>query len=180
MYEADVTSVRAVLGTPEQRCWVERGQVSQERSGANVPGAIAGAIIGGILGHQIGSGRGNDVATVGGVVAGGVVGANVGRDGGTQTYAPDVKRCENVPGSGQPDYWDVTYNFRGRGASRPDDFRAGPDDHRQRAGGTPRVARDASAGEAGGPSGPSCFWRLPNSSAYWRVNSAPRKKICAE
>jgi uncharacterized protein YcfJ len=42
-----------------------------------------------------------------------VVGANVGRDGGTQTYAPDVKRCENVAGSGQPDYWDVTYNFRG-------------------------------------------------------------------
>ena len=112
VYEADVTSVRAVLGTPEQRCWVERGQVTQERSGANVPGAIAGAIIGGILGHQIGSGRGNDVATVGGVVAGGVVGANVGRDG-TQTYAPDVKRCENVAGSGQPDYWDVTYNFRG-------------------------------------------------------------------
>jgi uncharacterized protein YcfJ len=113
IYEAVVTSVRAVLGTPEQRCWVERGQVTQERSGANVPGAIAGAIIGGILGHQIGSGRGNDAATVGGVVAGGVVGANVGRDGRTQTYAPDVKRCENVAGSGQPDYWDVTYNFRG-------------------------------------------------------------------
>ena len=42
------------------------------------------------------------------------MGANVGRDGGTQTYAPDVKRCENVPGSGQPDYWDVTYNFKGQ------------------------------------------------------------------
>ena len=181
VYEADVTSVRAVLGTPEQRCWVEREQVAQERSSANVPGAIAGAIIGGILGHQIGSGRGNDVATVGGVVAGGVVGANVGRDGGTQTYAPDVKRCEDVPGSAQPAYWDVTYNFRGREASRPDDFRAwlrrSPSTSRAN---PARSGRNASAGEAGGPYGPFCFWRLPNSSAYWRVNSAPRKKICAE
>lgn len=114
VYEANVTSVRAVLGTPEQRCWVERGQVTEERGKASVPGAIAGAIIGGILGHQVGGGRGQDLATAGGAVAGGVVGANVGRGSGTQTYAPDVKRCENVAGSGQPDYWDVTYDFRGR------------------------------------------------------------------
>lgn len=113
IYEADVTSARAVLGTPEQRCWVEREQIPQERSRANVPGAIAGAIIGGILGHQVGGGRGQDLATAGGAVAGGVVGANIGRDGGRQTYAQDVRRCETVPGSGQPDYWDVTYNFRG-------------------------------------------------------------------
>ena len=66
LYEANVTSVRAVVGPPEQRCWVEREQVVQERSNANVPGAIAGALIGGILGHQVGGGRGNDLATVGG------------------------------------------------------------------------------------------------------------------
>jgi uncharacterized protein YcfJ len=113
-YEADVTSVRAVLGTPEQRCWVEREQVSQSRSQANVPGAIVGGIIGGILGHQVGSGRGQDVATVGGAVAGAAVGANVGRDSGQPGYTQDVKRCENVPGKAQPDYWDVTYNFRGQ------------------------------------------------------------------
>src|SRR5665647_25713 len=70
LYEANVTSVRAVVGTPEQRCWVEREQVVQDRGSANVPGAIAGALIGGILGHQIGGGTGKDVATAGGAVAG--------------------------------------------------------------------------------------------------------------
>jgi hypothetical protein len=71
LYEVPVSSVRAVVGAPEQRCWVERQQVVEDRSdAANVPGAIAGAVIGGVLGHQIGSGRGRDVATAGGAVAG--------------------------------------------------------------------------------------------------------------
>ena len=110
-YNARVTSVRAVVGPPEQRCWVERGQVSQsERRGPNVGGALAGAIIGGILGHQIGGGRGNDVATAGGAVVGGVIGANAGRDH-DQGYGRDVRRCETAA-SGPPDYWDVTYEFR--------------------------------------------------------------------
>jgi uncharacterized protein YcfJ len=103
-----------VVGPPEQRCWVEREQVGQERGAANVPGAVAGAIIGGILGHQVGSGRGQDVATVGGAVAGAAVGSNVGRNGDRGGYSQDVKRCENVPSQAQPDYWDVTYNFRGQ------------------------------------------------------------------
>jgi hypothetical protein len=67
LYEAPVTSVRAVVGPPNQRCWVEREQV---RESPNVGGAVVGAILGGVLGHQIGSGRGNDVATVGGALAG--------------------------------------------------------------------------------------------------------------
>lgn len=111
LYEANITSSRAVVATPEKRCWVEPGQV-QERSKLNVPGAVIGGVIGGILGHQIGSGRGNDVATVGGVVGGAAVGANVGR--GQTTQGPDVQRCENVPNQAQADYWDVTYNFRGQ------------------------------------------------------------------
>jgi uncharacterized protein YcfJ len=116
LFQADVTSVRAVVGPPEQRCWVEREQVVvEERGKANVPGAIAGAVIGGILGHQVGSGRGNDIATVGGAVAGAAVGANVGRDGGgQQVQSHDVKRCENVPSHAKPDHWDVTYTFRGQ------------------------------------------------------------------
>ena len=113
LYEANVTSARAVLATTGQRCWVEREQVTQERSKANVPGAIAGAIIGGILGHQVGGGTGKDIATVGGVVGGAVVGANVGRSG-NQTSTQDVQRCENVPGGAQAAYWDVSYNFRGQ------------------------------------------------------------------
>ena len=115
LYEADVTSVRAVLGQPEQRCWVEREQVAEDRSEANIPASIAGAVIGGILGHQVGGGRGKDIATAGGAVAGAALGANVGRDGGGQQMrTQDVRRCTNTPSQARPDYWDVTYTFRGQ------------------------------------------------------------------
>jgi uncharacterized protein YcfJ len=115
LYEANVTSVRAVVGPPEQRCWVESEQVPQDRSSANVPAAIGGAIIGGILGHQVGGGRGKDLATVGGAVAGAAVGANIGRDrSGQQVQTQDVRRCENAPSQGRPDHWDVDYTFRGQ------------------------------------------------------------------
>jgi uncharacterized protein YcfJ len=115
LYEANVTSVRAVVGTPEQRCWIEQEQVPQEQSQYSIPGAVIGAVIGGILGHQVGSGRGNDVATIGGAIAGGAVGANVGRiGGGQQAQTRDVQRCENVNSQPRPNYWDVTYDFRGQ------------------------------------------------------------------
>jgi uncharacterized protein YcfJ len=107
VFQANVTSVRAVVGPPEQRCWVERDRVE---GGANVPGAIIGGIVGGVLGHQIGSGRGRDVATGVGAVGGAAIGANVGRGG----YSQDVQRCENVSSNMRPDYWDVTYEFRGQ------------------------------------------------------------------
>ena len=115
LYEANVTSVRAVVGTPEQRCWIEQEQVPQEQSQYSIPGAVIGAVIGGILGHQVGSGRGNDVATIGGAIAGGAIGANVGRiGGGQQAQTRDVQRCENVNSQPRPNYWDVTYDFRGQ------------------------------------------------------------------
>jgi uncharacterized protein YcfJ len=82
-----------------------------EPSRPNVGGAVVGAILGGVLGHQIGGGRGNDVATVGGAVAGGAIGANVNRQQGG-AYDQNVQRCENTA-SGPPQYWDVTYNYRG-------------------------------------------------------------------
>lgn len=114
LYEANVTSVRAVVGTPEQRCWVEQEQVASQRSGANVPGAIIGGIVGGILGHQVGGGSGRDIATVGGAVAGAAVGAQVNR-GTTQVASTrDVQRCETVTSQASPSYWDVTYSFRGQ------------------------------------------------------------------
>jgi uncharacterized protein YcfJ len=111
VYEVPVTSARAVVATPEKRCWIEKEEV-QAKGGYNIPGAVIGAVIGGVLGHQIGSGTGRDVATAGGAVAGGAVGANVYR--GQQTQTQDVQRCENVPSQAQTDYWDVTYNFRGQ------------------------------------------------------------------
>jgi uncharacterized protein YcfJ len=112
VFEVPVTSVRAVMGPPEQRCWVERQQVVEPGHGStNVGGAIAGAVIGGILGHQVGGGRGKDAATAGGAIAGTVIGANVGRDS-NRIVDRDVQRCETAV-SGPPQYWDVTYNFRG-------------------------------------------------------------------
>jgi uncharacterized protein YcfJ len=110
-YSVPVTAVRAVVGPPEERCWVER-QVVEERSDVNVPGAIVGAVVGGVLGHQIGGGRGRDVATAGGAVAGAAIGANVGR-GSTQVASEDVQRCATVERPERPEYWDVTYHFRG-------------------------------------------------------------------
>ena len=115
LFEAEVTSVRAVVaqGSQQQRCWVEREQVAQHGGNANVGGAVVGAILGGVLGHQVGSGRGNDAATVGGAIAGGAIGANVNR-GGSDSQFRDVRRCETVQGQVQPQYWDVTYNYRGQ------------------------------------------------------------------
>jgi uncharacterized protein YcfJ len=113
LFEVPVHSVRAVVGPPEQRCWVERQQVVEPAPAApNVPGAVVGAIIGGVLGHQVGGGRGQDIATAGGAVAGAAIGANVGRSPGG-VYSQDVQRCAGVPGSARPDYWDVMYYFDG-------------------------------------------------------------------
>lgn len=112
LHTVRVASVHAVVGSPEQRCWVERQQVV-DRGEPNVPGAIAGAVIGGLLGHQIGGGHGRDVATAGGVVAGAAIGANVGRGGG-DVYTRDVQRCRTENRGARPEYWDVTYRFRGQ------------------------------------------------------------------
>ena len=115
LYQADVLTVRAVVGPPQQRCWIEQEPVQEEGSNKNMPAAIAGALIGGILGHQVGGGTGQDLATVGGAVAGAAIGANSGRN---RTPAPaatrNVQRCESVPNQTHPDFWDVTYTFRGQ------------------------------------------------------------------
>ena len=111
LFQAPVTSVHAVMGPPEHRCWVEREQVANP-SGPNIGGAIVGGILGGVLGHQIGGGVGRDVATAGGAVAGAAIGSNVGR--GTPTVSQqDVQHCETVQNQGPPAFWDVTYNFQG-------------------------------------------------------------------
>ena len=71
------------------------------------------AVIGGVLGHQVGGGNGKDLATAAGAVAGGFLGANIGR-GDDQAQSRDVQRCTNASSAGRPDYWDVSYAFRGQ------------------------------------------------------------------
>lgn len=110
VYQAPVTSARAVYGKSEEKCWTERQQVDEPRRN-NVGGAVVGAILGGVLGHQVGGGRGRDLATAGGAVAGAALGNNVGNDSGGSS-SRDVRRCETVPDQ-TPDSWDVTYNYRG-------------------------------------------------------------------
>jgi uncharacterized protein YcfJ len=114
LYEANVTYVRAVVGPPQQLCWVDRERVDNRGSaGVNIPGAIIGGAIGGILGHQIGGGRGQDFATGIGALGGAAVGANVGPGSDGRVYTQNVQRCEYVPTSASMDYWDVTYTFGG-------------------------------------------------------------------
>lgn len=114
-FEAKVTSVHAVVGPPEQRCWVEREKVVQEnRNSSGVPGAIFGALIGGVIGHQFGGGSGQDLATAGGAVAGAALGAKATRSDDTNVVHRDVQRCASGPNHARPEYWDVTYTFRGQ------------------------------------------------------------------
>jgi len=114
LYEAKVSNVRAVVGSPQQRCWLTPDQVDNRgATGINVPGAIIGGAIGGIIGHQIGGGLGQDIATGVGIVGGAAVGANVGRGPDGAIYTKSVQRCEYVPASASLNYWDVTYNFAG-------------------------------------------------------------------
>lgn len=122
LFDAEVTSSRAVVGTPGQRCWMEREQVvqqqPQQQGNLNLPGAAVGAILGGILGHQVGGGSGKQIATVGGAVGGAALGAQVGRSGNSgatqAVVAQDVRRCDGNPVEATPAYWDVTYQFRGQ------------------------------------------------------------------
>jgi uncharacterized protein YcfJ len=114
VYEAPITSVRAVVGPPNQRCWMEREQVQAAPQGqSNVGGLLLGGLIGGVLGHQVGSGSGKDLATVAGAVGGAVVGNNLaGGSNGVGPIGRDVQRCETTQNA-TPAYWDVTYNYRG-------------------------------------------------------------------
>jgi len=114
VYQARVTSVRAVVGPPQQRCWIEQEQVPAEQRNSNVPGAVVGALLGGVLGHQVGGGSGKDLATIGGAVAGAALGNQVGRNNAPlPPQTRDVQRCREVPSQAAPQFWDVTYNFRG-------------------------------------------------------------------
>jgi uncharacterized protein YcfJ len=118
---ARVISVHPVterIPVSREECWNDRVRTYEERrvtrsdTGASIgPGTVLGAIVGGVAGHQVGSGRGNDAATVAGAVGGAVVGSNIGREGGRYQ---EVQRCTNVARPGRPEFWDVTYVFKGQ------------------------------------------------------------------
>ncbi len=115
LFTVPVSAVHAVVTQQNQHCWVERQQVQNGGDpNAGIAGAVVGGVLGGIIGHQFGGGRGNDVATGAGAVGGALLGSNVARNNsGGEVATQDVQRCERVSGHARPDYWDVTYNYRG-------------------------------------------------------------------
>jgi len=106
LYQAQVVSVRAVMGNEQQRCWIEQKEV---RDRPNVGGAVIGGVLGGILGHQFGGGSGQAVTTAAGAIGGAVVGSKVNRND-----VRNVQRCGAAPSGGNPQFWDVTYRFNGQ------------------------------------------------------------------
>lgn len=72
--EAAVTSVRAVLGLPQRRCWVELEPMAV--GGNPVPAA-----------QQMGARR---------------------------PFTQDLRRCDVLPSQARPEYWEITYVFRGQ------------------------------------------------------------------
>lgn len=118
LYTVNVSSVRVVMGSAEQRCWTESVPVATARAAPNVGAAIVGGLLGGILGHQVGGGTGKTVATLGGAAAGAALGGyGIGKGEQGQPVTQNVQRCDNVsgqPSQMKPSYYDVTYLFRGQ------------------------------------------------------------------
>lgn len=119
LYEADVTSVRAVFDDRGRNCWTDHDYRNDygRRDKSNAGGAIAGALIGGIIGHQIGDGSGRTAATVAGAAAGAAIGSKSGRHDERgydydRGYERGMVRCDDS-GRGRPQFWDVSYEFRG-------------------------------------------------------------------
>jgi uncharacterized protein YcfJ len=105
---ANIVDVHAVVGPPEQRCWVDRQQYYSSRGDNVVPGAITGAVIGNIIGHQFGAGG----QTAGGL-AGAAIGAQVGAANSPGVVTTrDIQHCRTTSNSAV-DFWDVTYMYGG-------------------------------------------------------------------
>jgi uncharacterized protein YcfJ len=107
LFQAQVVASHAVFGTPTQKCWVEQTEVRDRRN--EVGGAVVGSILGGILGHQVARGHG---AVAAGAIGGALVGGSIG-NANSGTRMEDVQRCQEVPASGPPQYWDTVYTFQG-------------------------------------------------------------------
>ena len=51
----------------------------------------------------------------GGAAAGGYVGSQIGRNGApAPATSREVQKCETKPSQAKPEFWDVTYTFRGQ------------------------------------------------------------------
>jgi hypothetical protein len=105
LYDADVTSARAVVGTPGQRCWVEREHVvqqPQQQGNLNLWRArVVGAVIGGSPGAP-GRRRHGQADRYPWAAPSAVRPSVRNTDAITAptTVAQDVRRCDSQPGPG--------------------------------------------------------------------------------
>lgn len=74
VHEATVTAVRAVLGSPQRRCWVELEPMA----------------------------------------AGGTPVASAQQMGAYRPWTKDLRRCDVLPNQARPEYWEISYVFRGQ------------------------------------------------------------------
>lgn len=93
LYRVPVASVRAVVGTPDRRCWASRESVLlPPRRGPVAPGAVVGGLMGGILGHR-------------------AEGLGPHSESGAERA---MERCSPTSLRPAPDHWEATYSFRGQ------------------------------------------------------------------
>jgi uncharacterized protein YcfJ len=84
--------------------------VSVERRSEHSPGgAILGGIAGAVVGSRFGGGHGRDAATVAGAIGGAMAGDRLGRGAEVET----TQECETVYERGEPESYDVTYEYHG-------------------------------------------------------------------
>lgn len=115
LYQARVSSVRAVVGPPEQRCWVEREQLPMEQRSSQLMGPMPSAPLGSVLGHQVGDSTDSRLVTPDGAAASAAMGSQVERTTQTPSVpSRQLQRCQEVPSQSAPEFWDVSYNFRGQ------------------------------------------------------------------
>lgn len=98
-YEASVSSVRAVFGPAGQRCWVGYELALPDRSGIQFPATMADAVAACLFGQRGDAWNGSETAA-----------ATAER----QASIEDVPPCRETDDQASPEYWDVTYRFRGR------------------------------------------------------------------
>ena len=105
-----------------EECWNPRAghyeEVRKDSRGNQIgKGTVIGAIAGGVVGHQFGGSRGGrDVGTGLGAIIGGLVGNQVdkGNDHADAQNDLDFSRCRMASQGGDPQGYEVRYDYRGR------------------------------------------------------------------
>ena len=127
--EVPVTSARAVMGPPEQRCWVERaaGRRASATSTCRARSSAASSAASSATRSAAAPARPSRRSAARSAAA---RSAPTSTGSATRSPGQDVRRCENVAGQ-HASVLGRHLQLPGRPAPRADDLAAGPDHHRQ-------------------------------------------------